>query len=228
MNLQKAWIFILLIFSSVFLLSCEEENDNKVARAQECLNHATPATAQTCFDMVAGINTQHANVVKCGASFLTGGLTSDKIATAFENSKDASDADKESVLIEALAFTDNTPAVDINAANNAYTYCSLSQLPGLNYVAALCRVGTMVVNATGGTGDPGGIDSDLTNCVNTPANCDMDAIGQTVVELSDLYCAGEAADDQICTDINSAIANNAPGDYEAIAAALLLYFDPNP
>ena len=57
-----------------------------------------------------------------------------------------------------------------------------------------------------------------------PNDCDLESVGEMLVDMSDLYCKGDKADEQICLDIAAAEAG-AGGDYEAIALALLAQID---
>lgn len=215
---KLALLLSLLIGTSVLLVSCESDEDNKIALAQECLNDLTDSSTnpeiQACIDKVSGIETPQAYTIRCSARFLSGGLTTSKIVTAFKDYDDAPANEKEATLIDNLALT------SVGAADAAYADCAKTNVPGLLYIASLTRVGTLiVVNGAGG----GDIQQAIDNCESGAQNCNLTAIAESVLTLSDLYCKGDAAQEQVCIDIATAEAN-AGGDLEQLAQILLNQF----
>jgi hypothetical protein len=208
-------LFVVGFSVVVTLSSCEEDVDNTLAKAQQCLNKVVaPGDAQACKDMVEGIEKPEAYAIKCSASFFLGGLTTTKIVNAFTLFDDAADNEKEAVLIENLALT-SAPA-----ANSAYDECSKAGIPGLLKIAALVQIGT-IVNLQPGAD----IGAKIDQCVNFPGTCNLTGVAQSAVLLADSYCKGESVDEQICIDIASAQAS-AGGDLAVLATLLLNQIKP--
>lgn len=210
-----------LVFALSFgLTSCESEEDNKILAAQECFNKlsdaASDAQVDACLAKIDGIESNGAYVIRCSGEFQKGGLTTAKLVTAFDGYKNELPANQEAFLIDQLAL--DPPAT---SADQAYSDCAKTGIPGLNYIATLSRFGTKVKHLGGG----GSIATSISNCVADPTLCDNQAIGEMVVNMSDLYCKGDAVDQQICIDIASAEAAS-PGNFAAIAAALLAQILP--
>lgn len=210
----------LITVLSLGLISCESEEDNKILAAQECFNDladtASAAQVDACMAKIAGIETQNAYTIRCSGEFLKGGLTTLKLVTAFDGYKTQPKANQEAYLIEQLALDPNEFAAD-----QAYSDCAKTGTPGLNYIATLSRFGTKVKHLGGG----GTIATSISNCIATPTLCDNQAIGEMVVNMADLYCKGDAVQQQICIDIASAEAASG-NDFAAIAAALLAQIQP--
>jgi len=212
-------LFVVGFTVVVTLSSCEEDVDNTLAKAQQCLNKVViPGDAQACKDMVEGIEKPEAYAIKCSASFFLGGLTTTKIVNAFTLFDDAAENEKEAVLIENLALTSTT------VATAAYDECAKAGIPGLLKIAALVQIGTMVDSQAGGD-----VSAQIDACIANPGSgagqCDLTSIAESALLLSDSYCKGESADEQICIDIASAEAS-AGGDLEALATLLLNQIKP--
>lgn len=200
------------------LSSCEESDDNKIAQAQECLNKLSDtspsADIQACMDKVSGIETEQAYGILCSGSFLKGGLTTNKIVTAFDNADTQPAAQKEAKLIEGLSLTSTA------VADQAYENCAKTNTPGLIYIASLVKIGTFInVLGTGGS-----IDAKIDDCIASPSTCQLAEVGEAIPTIANLYCKGDAKDEQVCKDLEAAIAS-AGGDYQQMAINLLNQFN---
>lgn len=220
MKYSSVSLVVLGLALSFGLVACESEEDNKILAAQECFNDlsdtATDPQVDACLAKISGIETAGAYTIRCSGEFLKGGLTTSKLVAAFDGYKTQPKADQEAYLIDALALDP-----DEFAADQAYADCAKTETPGLNYIATLSRFGTKVKHLGGG----GTIATSIANCVADPNLCDNEAIGEMAVNMADLYCKGDAIEQQICIDIASAQAA-AGDDYAAIAAALLAQIEP--
>lgn len=212
--------FAFIFAISLGLAACESEEDNKILAAQLCFNDlsdaASDAQVDACLAKISGIHSENAYTIRCSGEFLKGGLTTAKLITAFDGYKTQPKANQEAYLIEQLALDP-----DEFAADQAYADCARTGTPGLNYIATLSRFGTKIKHMGAG----GTFADQIADCAT--GNCDNAAIGEMVVSMADLYCKGDAIEQQICIDIASAEAA-AGGDYAAIAAALLAQIDPTP
>ncbi|MEK6555236.1 MAG: hypothetical protein AABZ31_08350 [Bdellovibrionota bacterium] len=183
-------ILVLLVCGAIVtttLSSCEEEEDNKVAKAQKCLNDLTDASsdaeAQACMDKISGIESTGAYTIRCSATFFMGGLTTSKIVDAFKLHSDAAANEKEAVLIENLSLSSTAEA------NAAYDFCEKTGIPGLLKIAALVQIGTMVSSQAGGD-ISAQIDACIANPGTNPGECDLTSIASSALVLADSYCKG--------------------------------------
>jgi hypothetical protein len=228
MRVSRAIIFSTAFVCAIFLTSCEDAEDRKIASAQKCLNglgdSPTQAAVDVCIGKVAGIDNEQSNIILCSAYFIRGGLTNSKIITAFDTYDDAAAADKEATLIDLLSL--GSGGSSKSDADNAFTYCNKTGIAGLAYVASLCRIGTYVDQMTcAGTCSnvDEAIDYFVGNIGPGASTADKEAVGEMVGTLSELYCQGEAKESNICVEIFSA--QQAAGtDYELLAEILLNQF----
>jgi hypothetical protein len=220
---SKVLIASIIAATSLFTLGCEDEDDNKLVGAQECLDKlsssdpAIAAKALTCANMVSGINSTHANIIRCSAYFMVGGITPVALITAFQNYDSASANDKPGVLMAALIQSDaGAPGVpDIPTAELTYNYCKASGVPSLIFISSMSFTGTTMASIAGTT-TPGGPGGFLDTCAS--GSCDDTAIGNAVISMYDSYCVGDTASTPACQDIGSAISSGgSPAD---IAQAL--------
>ncbi len=212
--------FSLCFGITLSLVACESDEDNKILAAQMCFNEltdsATSTEVDTCLAKINGIESENAYVIRCSGEFLKGGLTTTKLMTAFDGYKAQPKANQEAYLVDQLSLDPLATSAD-----QAYSDCARTGIPGLSYIATLSRLGTKVKHLGGG----GSITAAITNCVNDPTLCDNQAIGEMAVSMADLYCKGDAIKQQICIDIASAKAA-AGTDLAAVAAALLAQIHP--
>lgn len=204
-------IFFVSILSAVALLSlgCETDDDNKLAKAQECLDKvddANIAAAQSCASIVDGLTSPESYVIRCSVGFIVGGVTSADITGAFDAYNAAPANLKAATLMGALAHGTDGEAATTAAA------CKASEVPSLDYLATLSQVGTAMI-VGGGSSTPATF---LTNCA--AGSCNDTVVGNAIISMYDVYCIGEAATNPACTDIGSAI--DAGGAPAAIAQAL--------
>lgn len=203
--------------------SCENEDMDKLAQAQNCLDNvpsSNPSAASSCMSYVNDLDSEQANIIKCSIKFLAGGLSTSKISDAYKQLNNDSVTDKEAFYISMLALS---PA---SLATEAATYCERSGVKGLIYLANLSVVGSMMMDAIGVTGVPDATDvqNALTTCASAPGTCNDTAIGSAVIVVAESYCAGSTADSGVCAEVNAAIAA-AGTDPAAIAQQIYALLD---
>lgn len=211
--MKKNWYFITALLTlSLLAVSCEEEIDNKMNSAQECLDQlpstATEAQARACSSIIAGIESSQAYVIRCSVEFIAGGITTANIINAVETIQNLPASQQPAQLMAALDQGTGTQA------QTTYDACKKSGVPSLEYIAALSLSGTLMIEATG-QGDP----SNFLLACQTPNTCPDAEIGTVVTSMYGSYCIGDAADSEVCRDISSAISSGG-GDPGAVAQAL--------
>ncbi|MCB0365140.1 MAG: hypothetical protein H6624_10475 [Bdellovibrionaceae bacterium] len=193
------------------LSSCESDETNAISKGQECLDKArTPAAAKGCRGIVDGLSSQQAMIVRCAIEVVSGGLTTSKVSQAFQELENAT-TDKEATMMGIMANDDGPSAADTAAA-----YCNASGIAGLQYLANLSVVGTYMVAAVGSWNGDG---QALINQCSTPGNCNDAAIGTAIITIGQSYCGGQDADQEMCNEINQAIATGG-GDPATVAQQL--------
>lgn len=221
-----------LILSPLFLSACEEKEMDDLARAQDCLDKVEDSNlsqANTCISYVAKYDSQQANIIKCSGKFLAGGLTTSKIIDAYKEYDNASNnTDKDALFIGYLALSPSSTATD------AVTFCRKTGVDGFIYLADLAVVGSIVKDVgdalgSGFSNPPTSqqIDDALAACQATPvpAQCQPEVIAGAATSLANSYCSKPSAkDDEVCKDINSAIAQ-AGGNTDEITKALTCLLD---
>ena len=104
---KRSWLVVGMVVLSFGLLSCEEDEDNKLAKAQQCLDGlndgSAVAEAQACAEKVSGLSSPASYVIRCSVGFFVGNVRTTKIAQAFDAYEDAPENEKAQVLIGALA-----------------------------------------------------------------------------------------------------------------------------
>lgn len=216
--------FLIVSVLCLLCVSCEEDEADRLASAQNCLDNVSssnPSAAAECMSYIGDLNTSQANIIKCSIKFLVGGLTTEKISNAYKQLKDDSVTDKEAFYISMLALN---PA---SAATEAATYCTNSGVKGLIYLANLSVMGSLMMDAIGfdpnaGTPNATDIQNALAAC--QASGCDDAAIGGAVIAVANSYCANTSSSSDICTQVNSAIAAGG-GDPATIAQQIYTLLD---
>ncbi len=211
--LVRRFILILSILAiAVFNISCESDDDNKLAKAQACLdkvNDTNIAQAQACAAMVNGLTSPESYVIRCSVGFIVGTVTATKIAAAFDD-YDAAPANlKAATLMGALSHDSTAHAAETVAA------CKASKVASLDYLATLSQTGT-IMTTSASNDDPAAF---LAYCAGGGNVCQDEVIGAAVTSMYSVYCIGDAASNPACSDIGSAIAAGG-GDPALVATSL--------
>lgn len=204
---------------SFAITGCETEDDNKLASAQECLDKLrdsdADSVAQACAEKVAGLTSPASYLIRCSVDFFVGGVKATQIVAAYDGLQSAAEKDKAPILMVLLAQDSTAEAA------TTLSDCTKSEVPSLIYLATVSQLGTLFEFPTVANGgfNPADPDTFLDHCAAAPGNCDDTAIGSAVVGMYDIYCIGDAAENEVCSEINSAIVAGG-GNYDAVATAL--------
>jgi len=235
------------VLLSVFaLLSCSSADEqDALAKAQKCLDEvpqSAPATASECLSYIDKYDSQQAKILKCSIYMTSGGLMENKILKAYQVSKDDTITKKEIAYLSILALDEANYTEGLTKANTGNTFCQESGVAGLKYLGAIIVNGTTIaksIAAFGTTIDENSTPTQINNAVNTmindctgatptAANCPSDAelanMGTAVATLATGYCANEDADEDVCEDVNEALAA-AGSNSTYIGQALLCYMN---
>lgn len=230
-----SWFRFLLALSLGFIVSgCETDNDNKVAKAQQCLDNAkTPGAAETCLNDVGGITSAKASKVRCAAIYLMRGFTESKFQVAFDKilNKTAG-SDPLAGMMTQLAFANGqgnrANGTALSDAKYAMSECTNSGSAGLTMLSGITATGTSIANLIGSwdaanppsPNDPTFL-ATLSNLASNSGDPAAQAtMGTAVLAISNTYCAvADAGNAEVCGQVKqAAIAGN--GDPAAIGKAI--------
>ena len=212
-----------IIMMAILFISCEEDETNKIAAAQNCLNEAGQSNAENCLSYIQGLTSKESFIIRCSEDFISAGITTSKLADAIIN-RDNQTTNQSSVLGMMAAFSFSNQA-DVE---QAYSNCNKSGVESFVLFASLARISTNLV-------DIGGLLSTVANgevptqqemetIVNNILSSNLDssnaeAIGEAAVSIGAEYCNREGASETVCNDINTAVSNGESS--ESIGNALV-------
>ena len=221
---MRQWILagLLVFISSVTLVACDKGENDDLAKAQACLDKITEdnyTEADACIESLDKYDSQQANILKCSGKFLAGGLTTSKIMDAYkelENSDAAASDNKEAIFISYLALTPSSKAKE------AAVFCRKTEVEGYIYLADLAVLGSILADVGNFSSPPtqAEIDGALASCQATPEDCEPAVLAGAVESVAESYCSKPSAkDEDVCKDINAAVAASG-GDDAVLTAAL--------
>lgn len=232
-----------LVVACLGVLSCvSEDEDNNLAKAQECLDNvsqSSPESATECLSYIEDYDSQQANLLKCGIYMTSGGLIENKIVKAYKALKDSTITDKEAAYMSILSLDKANVTEGYTKAKSADVYCQKTGVSGLMYLSGIIVAGTYLNRAiesiTGSAiniDDPSSVssavDQMLTNCTsgspNSKCTDDLATIGTVISTLSSSYCSSTSSDKDVCDKIDSAVESSG-GSSTNVGMALFCYLD---
>lgn len=206
---MKILFFVLSMFIGISLISCESSKDDKINKAQACLNSANvPGDAGTCLNIINGISGEKAARIRCALTFLQNGLTQSKIIDTFKDLKEPVDPNKSSFayLYSGLGIGNDGSggfiASATDKADEQLLICQESNSPGMTSLAHISRLGTHAQKYADLAGDIDNLDN-LTD----PGVLD-DIPDEILLEMGaytyNQYCNGEDSNNDICKTMTNA------------------------
>ncbi len=190
----------------VLISGCESTEDDNIAKAQKCLDGLGPnpssTDAQNCVQNILSDNSPNAEVVRCAADFIEGGITDTSLINAYNSVKNLSGPSVAQQLIPDLAIQYPTGTYDTAFAQSLYNDCVASETSSLVYIAGLAQTGTIMAAAAG---SPSSAATYCSNPSNT-SSCNPTAVGTIAQTVSSSYCTGSNQTSSVCTTLNNAIA----------------------
>jgi hypothetical protein len=230
----------LVLISSVTLLivGCESDSDNKVAKAQQCLDYAkTAGAAELCLNDVGGISSAKASKIRCAAIYLMRDFNETKFQAAFDKilKKDGA-GDPMAGMMTQLAFSNGqgnrANGTAVADANFAMSECTNSGSVGLTMLSGITATGTAIASlipAWNPASPPAANDPALIATLQNLASNSADPVtqatmGTAVLAISNTYCAGaaDAGNADVCTKVKQATIAGG-GDPAAIGKAIAAY-----
>lgn len=235
MSVLRVLLVAVLSFVSA---GCETDNDNKVAKAQQCLDRAkTPAAAEVCLGDVGGITSAKASKIRCAAIYLMRGFTESKFESAFDSIINKSGSgDPLTGMMTQLAFANGqgnrANGTALSDASYAMSECTNSGSVGLTMLSGITATGTSIANLIPGwdaNNPPSATDatliSTLQNLASNSGSAEAQAtMGTAVLAISNTYCAvSDAGNAEVCGQVKQAVVSgngNAAAIGKAIAGLL--------
>ena len=228
---QRLTQILIIVAASTLFLACGEQDVDKIGEAQECLDSATAETAASCEDLVSGLESEKAYMVRCSVAFLKQGFDDpskfEEIFSALSPSEDSSGSSNPMLSAMAVLAFDTTE----NAAD-AQTKCDQSGSPGFIMLASMSNMATTIAGS--GTGDlldtisSGGevTPEQLEDALSNLDTSDDESLGQSANLIADSYCSDSAtADSDVCDDINQATSDDDTDAETGAKVSCLLEFD---
>src|SRR5690606_32332298 len=131
----RSVLVIAALVMGLMLSACGNEEISDIAEAQNCLDKATPATAQSCLSHVSGESSQ-AYMIRCSVRFIMAGFTTSRYVDAFEYISETSNGD---ASVAALAIFKFNSRPDMDAT---ITDCNKSGSLGMIQLATIADMAT--------------------------------------------------------------------------------------
>lgn len=237
--MKRISLLPMLLLGIVSLSACNKDEQDDLAKAQECLDNvpqSTPESASDCYHYAEKYSSQQANILKCSILMTSGGLIESRIVTAYNALKNQSNNNREAVFMSALALNKSTVSEGLSKAKQADVFCQASGLPGLQYISGIVVAGTLMANSLGGVdltdtaAVTTAVNTLLADCSNpsgatgTCASMDMTTLGTVTTTLANGYCASADSKDEVCANVSTALTSSG-GDPAKVGQALLCYLN---
>lgn len=221
MKLKTLGLLGALVLSGGFLTACEKSEDDSINQAQACLDKAVDATtADACAAKVAGVSGSRAAIIRCSASFIGQGFTtqSPKFLNAFNALKNKESGTNSTIsMVTYLAFSGTSLTNAQELANYAVANCNETGIGGMIMFANMAKLATDLKKAAN---NPNPTATDLQNAVS--GLTDQQA-GEVAKSVADNYCRDSSTHDaEFCGQFNGAT-NDSSLTTEQIGAKLKLY-----
>ena len=220
-----------------FIAACENNEDVKLAEAQDCLDKATAgAGANRCLEIVGNIAGAEASAIRCSGKYLQRSVTESSFVSAYRSLSVTPAANTSQVLnlVSYLTFTGNNPQTGANAitdANYVFTECQKANSKGMIMLASATKMGSEVFALFGGAppSDPSVLAPTLAAQIQNGGFAGSQTesqVGSAAIAAQSAYCSGNVTD-SICTTLNKAV-NNGGGSPQGVGAALRGLLAPTP
>lgn len=218
----------MLSMVAAFSVACEQDEDDKISQAQECLDRTVvPADAANCSFLIDGIYNPKANRIRCALAILGDGETTQgEILSAFQ----AMETGVQSPLLElstVLGIGDVDGSTVVNAADQAIAEsikatCDQADSIGLRTIAELMLFGTRAQVIAASFGDDPENPTHISNNLTSMSDADAGEFGNSVFQL---YCVPSYSNEDICGSLETAGAGT--NDDATVGAALIACLTAN-
>ncbi len=228
---HKQVAMLLFLMTTTFgLAACEQQEDLRIAAAQECIDTARTATdADRCYASVAGIESEKAYLIRCSSHYIAQGFTGARFANAFQRLKDGATSGQDP-MATAMAYMVFADSSTTHSADNAVTDCTRSGVRSMNRLATMTKLATFISSSgLGSIPDPASpsfnpaqISTAVTNLVNSNSPTSNASVGALAQQANTAYCneGSSFKNGEVCKNIQNALTAGG-ADAAAIGRALL-------
>lgn len=233
-NARPLGLLAAVAFGAFGLVGCESKQEANLAKAQACLDQATPATVDSCTALVGDDASQKAMLVRCAGLYIKNGFVGDRVAQAFERIKENPSGGTDPMLtgLSLMAFT------DMAGADLASQYCTASGVRSMERLSTFTSMATLLaVNGIGGTIPAEGLsEADMTTAIaNVKATLQGGGpaaetlgtqLGTIATQAEQAYCqeGSSFTTSEVCQNLSAAVQ---AGDVSAVAIELLNQLQSN-
>lgn len=219
---NKYFIYVLKLFSLsffLFLFSCESSENQALSAGMDCVDKArTTPDATRCLNLVSGLSSEQAYLIRCSANFIAQGFTGKRVADALTDLDENSDVDPALMTLSLFVFP-LTSSSSPHRIAKVMENCEKSNSHSMTQLATLALLATTIASVASGLEDL--LDSDfdpsnpdaiknlkdaLDQLVAEPEDAKSEEIGIVAVIAHDAYCTdSDFSDTEICDDLGQAI-----------------------
>ena len=216
--IRPTTILFTILVPLALLTSCETPEDRQLASAQTCIDNATTADdADRCYEIVSGLESEKAYLVRCSANFIAQGFTGPRFATAFQRLKDnpSSGQDPMATVMAYLVFTRTSTT---HTADNALTNCTRANVRSMVRLATMAKLATFIATVglgsipasadpLSGSFNPATISTAIATLAGSGSAANQTVVGTIAVQASEAYCneGSTFSTNEICKNLTTAI-----------------------
>jgi hypothetical protein len=227
------WKEIILLLLISFVVSCAENDNDKVGDAQFCLDNLTDysmANVNACTAGLSGVESKDSYMVRCSANFIIEGFADpNKFLTAINQLSSSSNSNPTTAMMGLLTFKSqgtDTAGVQANKnfAGQTFEYCKLSESAGSILISSFVNMATTIAAASTAAAalfEPGHTitQAEMQTALTELGNASDEVLGSTAQAAYLTSCAsGDETNTQLCATLTTAIGGST--DPEVIGAAL--------
>jgi hypothetical protein len=224
---------ISLLGLMIFVLSCAENENDKIGDAQFCLDNLTDYSAtnvNACTAGIAKLESKDAYLVRCSANFIIEGFADpNKFLTAINQLSSSSSSNPTMSMMGLLTFkSQGSDAAGIAAnkvfAAETFDYCKLSGSAGSILISSFVNMATTIAGALGPTAnlfEPGHTitPEEMQTAIVDLAGSSDEVLGATAQVAYQASCAtADKTNADLCATLSTAVGDTT--DPAVIGAAL--------
>lgn len=224
-------LWMLALIAAGGLVGCESKNEANLAKAQACLDQATPATVDACTAMVGSDGSQKAMLIRCAGLYIKNGFVGDRVVQAFERIKEnpSGGTNPMTTAFSIMAFTSQ------DQADLAAEYCTASGVRSMERLSTFTGMATLIaVNGGIGTIPTEGLSEaqmltaiqNVQTAINGGDTALASSLGAVAIQAEQSYCQEGSSfkTNKVCEDLSAAVA---AGDASQVALELLAQLQTN-
>lgn len=231
---MRNFIMASVAIGALGLAGCESKQEANLAKAQACLDQATPTTVDACTSIVGSDTSQKAMLIRCAGLYIKNGFVGDRVAQAFERIKQNPSGGTDP-MVTGLSFMTFT---DTASADLAAQYCTASGVRSMERLSTFTSMATLIaVNGGIGTIPAEGLsEAQMNSAINAvkttlqgggaAAEALGSQLGTIATQAEQAYCQEGSSfkDNKVCQNLTAAVQ---AGNVSQVALELLNQLQTN-